>query len=211
MILALLVVAGLAIGGVVLAVALGRGADATAGATPAPGATVETEAPAAGDSATPPSPAPSSTPPSSTPVPTRATATAEPSPTSSDGCDASKVVVEAETDQESYGADENPVLTLVVRNEGTTPCDVNVGTSQMQFEVTSGDERVFSSTDCQQASQDLERAIAPGGEERATFEWSRNRTVPGCTTVDEEPDSGNYTVTTRLGARSSAPVEFTLE
>lgn len=203
MILTLLVVAGLAIGGVVLAAAFGRGADATAGATPTPGATAETEAPAAGDST-----APSST---GAPAPTRTTAPAERSPTSSDGCDASKVVVEAETDKESYGTDENPVLTLVVRNEGTTPCDVNVGTSQMQFEVTSGDERVFSSTDCQQASQDLERAIAPGGEERATFEWSRNRTVPGCTTVDEEPASGSYTVTTRLGARSSTPVEFTLQ
>ncbi|MCU1633229.1 MAG: Membrane lipoprotein [Micrococcaceae bacterium] len=208
MILALLVVAGLAIGGVVLAAALGRGADATAGATPTPGATAETETPAAGDSTAPPSTAPSS---KASPAPTRTTAPAEPSPTSSDGCDASKVVVAAETDKESYGTDENPVLTLVVRNEGTTPCDVNVGTSQMQFEVTSGDERVFSSTDCQQASQDLERAIAPGGEERATFEWSRNRTVPGCTTVDEEPASGSYTVTTRLGARSSTPVEFTLQ
>jgi hypothetical protein len=119
-------------------------------------------------------------------------------------------VVSAETDRQSYGPGEDPVLSLVVRNEGPEACTVNVGTSQMEFVLTSGDERVFSSTDCQHDSQDLERTIEPGGEERATFEWSRNRTVPGCTPV-EDPGPGTYALTTRLGARSSSPVAFTLQ
>lgn len=128
-----------------------------------------------------------------------------------DACGAGAVVVSAETDQQTYGPAESPVLSLVVRNDGTEPCTVNVGTSQMEFVVTSGDDRIFSSIDCQQASQDLERTINAGGEERAPFAWSRNRTVPGCTLVDEQPGSGTYSLTTRLGTRSSEPVQFTMQ
>ncbi len=121
------------------------------------------------------------------------------------------MVVGAETDERTYSPEEKPVLSLVIRNGGTTACAVNVGTSQMEFVLTRGAERVFSSIDCQESSEDLDRVIEPGGEERATFEWARNRTVPGCTVVEEELAEGSYTLTTRLGARSSAPVTFTLQ
>lgn len=212
LILAVLVVAVLAIGGTALAGLLGRGGDATAGASASPGAPVTGAAPSGTATPAPTASAPMVTP-SATPTPAAArTPTAAPAePTASDACDAARVVVAAETDHDSYAPDENPVLTLVVRNEGEAPCTVNVGTSQMEFVITSGGERIFSSTDCQQASQDLERTIAPDGEERATFEWTRNRTVPGCTGVEGEPGSGEYTVTTRLGARSSSPLGFTLQ
>jgi hypothetical protein len=121
------------------------------------------------------------------------------------------VVVEAETDRQEYGPDDTVILSLVVRNTGDTACTANVGTSQMEFLVTSGDERVFSSIDCQESSQDLERSIEPGADQRAEFEWSRTRSMPGCTPVQEEPGAGQYTVTTKLGVRSSDPVGFTLQ
>lgn len=215
-ILALLVIAVLVVGGVALAGMLGRGTDGAAVRSPAAEASA---GPATEDPAPTASPAPASTAPRATPSATASSSTtpqASPSPTatataapSSETCGRA-VAVAAETDKQSYEPGENPVLSLVVRNGGDMPCTVNVGTSQMEFVLTSADERVFSSTDCQQASQDLERTIGPGGEERATFEWSRDRSVPGCTVVDEAPGAGSYTLTTRLGARSSAPVEFDL-
>ncbi|WP_082471156.1 hypothetical protein [Arthrobacter sp. Leaf234] len=216
LILAVLVVAVLAIGGMALAGTLGRTDDAAAGASTSPEAPTAaamtpgaaTPAPSAAAPSAPPTAGPTATP---TATPSADPTAASPEPTPSDACDAARVVVSAETDRESYGSGESPVLALVVRNEGEEPCTVNVGTSQMAFEITSGGERIFSTTDCQQGSQDLERTIAPGGEERATFEWARNRTVPGCTVVDEEPGAGDYTLITRLGARSSQSVEFTLQ
>ncbi|WP_087072281.1 hypothetical protein [Arthrobacter sedimenti] len=211
-ILALLVIATLAIAGIVLAGALGKGADAAAGQPPTPEANSS-----ATTSPAPSSPVPSEAP-STSPAPSSSATSASPSPSpsasasvSDDGCDPARVVVSAETDRQSYGPGEDPVLSLVVRNEGPEACTVNVGTSQMEFVLTSADERVFSSTDCQHDSQDLERTIEPGGEERATFEWSRNRTVPGCTVLEEDPAPGTYALTTRLGARSSSPVAFTLQ
>jgi len=121
------------------------------------------------------------------------------------------VTVEAGTGKDSYAAEEQPVLYLLVRNEGEAACALNVGTSQMEFVVTSADGRVFSSVDCQDASQDLERVIEPNGEERAPFDWSRKRSMPGCTAVNDELAAGTYMLTTRLGVINSAPVDFILE
>jgi hypothetical protein len=215
-ILALLVVAALTVGAVAVAGVLGRGADANADGSPTPGTTAApvTEEPAAATVPATPTPRASATP-SPSPTATRspsptASASARPS-ASSKACDPDDVVVRAETDRQSYGPDDIVMLALVVRNDGDTACAANVGTSQMEFLVTSGDERVFSSIDCQQASQDLELTIEPGAEQRAEFEWSRNRSMPGCTAVTEEPGAGRYTVTTKLGVRSSSPVDFTLE
>ncbi len=53
------------------------------------------------------------------------------------------------TDKPAYAAGENPLLTLKVTNGNRVPCEVNIGTSQMEFLVTSGSDRIFSSTDCQ--------------------------------------------------------------
>ena len=81
----------------------------------------------------------------------------------------------------------------------------------MEFVLTLDDERVFSSAHCQDGAEDLELVIEPDGEERATFEWDRNRTAPGCDALDDdEAAEGTYTLITRLGARSSSPVTFTL-
>lgn len=220
-ILALLVIAALAVGAIVLAGLFGRAAEPDMGAVPGPDATTTapTAEPAPAPSTAAPSPAPSTAAPSasassataSPSATTSASATPQPSSSASDGsCDSSAVALRAETDKESYERGETPVLYLVVGNEGDVPCTVNVGTSQMEFVLTLDDERVFSSTDCQEGSQDLELTIGPGDEERATFEWARNRTVPGCTAVGEEAAEGSYTLVTRLGAHSSEPVTFTV-
>lgn len=190
-VLGLLVLAALAVGGAAMAGLLGGqdgAGDPSAAASTSPGLSA---------GRTPPTP-------SAAPTSTGA------GPSSSGKCDPASVVVVAATDERTYSPDETPVLSLVIRNKGAAPCTVNVGTSQMEFVLTRGDDRVFSSVDCQESSEDLDRVIEPKGEERATFEWARNRTVPGCTVVDGEPGAGEYTLTTRLGARSSAPVTFTL-
>lgn len=205
-VLGVLVLVALAVGGAAMAGLFG-GQDA-AGDPSTAASTAPPTGPGLSASRTPPS---ASAAPTATPSAT-ATSAATPGATpSSGGCDPAAVVVVAATDERTYSPDETPVLSLIIRNTGTAPCTVNVGTSQMEFVLTRGADRVFSSVDCQESSEDLDRVIEPKGEERATFEWARNRTVPGCTVVDGEPQTGEYTLTTRLGARSSAPVTFTLQ
>ncbi|MFP5311715.1 MAG: hypothetical protein ACLGH7_04810 [Actinomycetes bacterium] len=198
---ALLLVVALVVSGFALAGAF-KGGSKQASATQSSSAQ-----PSATDQA---SPAASATPSASagaTPsVPPSATASATPS------CNQNLVTVSAATDKPAYGPGENPMLTLKVTNGGSVPCEVNIGTSQMEFVVTSGPDRIFSSKDCQDSSEDLVKVIAPGASETANFPWSRNRTAEGCQAVAAAPGGGGayYIFTAKLGSRASPKAVFQL-
>ncbi|TJY70120.1 hypothetical protein E4J89_08055 [Arthrobacter sp. CAU 1506] len=132
------------------------------------------------------------------------------SPAASAGCEDSDVVVRAETDAAAYGSGENPTLILEVANKGKSPCEVNVGTDAMEFVVTSGDDRIFSSADCQVDPEPLMMTLEPGKKEQARFTWERNRTAPGCTSVEAKPQPGTYVLTTKLDKKSSKKTVFEL-
>jgi hypothetical protein len=147
------------------------------------------------------------------PVPTTAPATAPTTaPPATPTCDQNLVKVSAATDKGAYGPGENPLLSLKVTNGGTAPCEVNIGTSQMEYTVTSGSDRIFSSVDCQAESSDLVKTIAPGQSETANFPWERNRTLPGCAAVSAKPGAGGayYIFIARLGNKSSQKAVFQL-
>lgn len=189
-ILALLVLGGL-VWAVFALVGLFRGGEETAEAINETSSAPEDSASAAPSSASP-SPTPSPTP--STPV-----------------CNPAFIEVTAATDAATYAPDQKPVLTLTVTNKNEVECPVNVGTSQMEFLITSGEDRIFSSRDCQEGAEDLEVSIEPGASETARFTWERIRSAEGCTAVEAAPGAGQYVFKTRLGERTSEEVVFTLE
>ncbi|CAN7530638.1 hypothetical protein LJR013_003775 [Pseudarthrobacter oxydans] len=135
-----------------------------------------------------------------------------PTPSATPGCNQNLVTVSASTDKAAYGPGENPMLTLKVTNGGTMPCEVNIGTSQMEFLVTSGADRIFSSRDCQAKSEDLVKVIAPGASETANFPWSRTRSVEGCQPIEAKPGGGGayYIFTAKLGSKASPKAVFQL-
>ncbi|MDR6986982.1 hypothetical protein J2Y66_001452 [Paenarthrobacter nitroguajacolicus] len=127
-------------------------------------------------------------------------------------CDFNLMTVAAKTDKAAYGAEEQPLLTMTITNGGTAPCEVNVGTSQMEYLVMSGSDRIFSSKDCQTGGEDLIKTIQPGKSETANFPWQRNRTVEGCGAITAKPGGGGayYTFEARLGNKSSPKAVFQL-
>lgn len=125
-------------------------------------------------------------------------------------CDLNLVTVTATTDKPAYAAGQNPVLGMKVTNGGSAPCQVNVGTSQMEFLVMSGADRIFSSRDCQAKSDDLVKTIPPGKSESANFIWQRNRTLEGCNVVNAKPGAGTYVYTASLGNKVSPKAVFQL-
>ena len=137
---------------------------------------------------------------------------AEPSAEAGDGtCPSAAVTVEASTDAAAYPAGSNPLLTLAVTNTGTEPCRINVGTSQMEFIVTSGSDRIFSSADCQDGAEDFLKDVEPGATEKANFTWERLRSAPGCAAVASNPNPGWYVFTARLGEVTSEKAVFQLD
>lgn len=191
-----LVVSGFAIAGAFKANSEQASSTQTSSADPA----------AASASASPSAAAPSASA-SATP-----SATPSPTPSATPACNQNLVTVTASTDKPAYGAGENPLLTLKVTNGGTVPCEVNIGTSQMEFLVTSGSDRIFSSKDCQASSEDLVKVIAPGASETANFPWSRTRSAEGCKAVAAAPGGGGayYIFTAKLGSRASPKAVFQL-
>ncbi|WP_133831292.1 hypothetical protein [Arthrobacter sp. AG258] len=190
---ALLLVIALVLGGLALAGAFKGGSQQASSTQPSTADPAASRTPSATASATP----------SATPSPTAAA-----TPT----CNQNLVTVTASTDKAAYGPGENPMLTLKVTNGGTVPCEVNIGTSQMEFLVTSGSDRIFSSKDCQASSEDLEKVIAPGASETANFPWGRNRSADGCKPVSAAPGGGGayYIFTAKLGSRASPKAVFQL-
>ena len=161
-------------------------------------------------------PAPTLTPPGTAPA---AAPPVAPSPAATESaaaqqgslCPADKIVVGASTDAQVYPAGASPVLTLTVTNTGDTACEINVGTTQMEFVVASGSDRIFSSMDCQDGAQDYIKKVEPGASETANFPWDRNRSAPGCAAVASNPNPGYYMFTARLGQLSSENAVFQLE
>lgn len=144
----------------------------------------------------------------STPSAGATTPSASPTPV----CDFNLMTVAAKTDKPAYAAEELPMLTMTITNGGSAPCEVNVGTSQMEYLVMSGADRIFSSKDCQTGGVDLIKTIQPGKSETANFPWQRNRTLEGCGAINAKPGAGGayYTFEARLGNKASPKAVFQL-
>ncbi|MFJ4210179.1 hypothetical protein ACIPY2_17130 [Paenarthrobacter sp. NPDC089675] len=156
-----------------------------------------------------------STPPATTaatPVSTPSAGTASPSASPTPVCDFNLMTVAAKTDKPAYAAEELPMLTMTITNGGSAPCEVNVGTSQMEYLIMSGADRIFSSKDCQTGGVDLIKTIQPGKSETANFPWQRNRTLEGCGAITAKPGAGGayYTFEARLGNKASPKAVFQL-
>ncbi|WP_411734488.1 hypothetical protein [Paeniglutamicibacter sp.] len=126
------------------------------------------------------------------------------------GCLEGDVVVTASTAQVTHGPAEDPVLVMTIKNAGTTDCMVNVGTSQQDFSVMSGADRIFSTSDCVEDPTDTEITVKPGASETARFTWTRVRSAPGCKFVAAKPRPGTYGFSAKLGNVSSETARFEL-
>ncbi|MDR4534805.1 hypothetical protein [Glutamicibacter sp. PS] len=125
-------------------------------------------------------------------------------------CAANQIKVTASTDSGNYGPEQNPVLILTVENISDEECELNVGTGEQEFLITSGSDRIFSTVDCAANVEDIWIKFASGHKETARFNWSRVRSSPGCKAVDVQPRPGTYVFTAKLGEVESDPTRFNL-
>lgn len=127
------------------------------------------------------------------------------------GCMSDDVTVAASTLQSTHGPSQNPVLIMTIKNEGKFECTVNVGTSQQEFTVMSGSDRIFSTSDCLADPSDIELTMPAGSSETARFTWERIRSAPGCKVVSAKPRPGWYGFTAKLGDLTSKKASFELK
>lgn len=107
-------------------------------------------------------------------------------------CTAAEVAVTAITDAEAYAEGVEPQLSWSLENTGPVACTLNVGTAQQVFTITSGDEVIWRSSDCQTDAADYPLTLEPAASGAAptvsaTIAWNRERSdADACDAADGE-------------------------
>jgi hypothetical protein len=157
-----------------------------------------------------------------TPVSSPTTPAASPEPTTApvvpgqeEDCDPAVVKVEPQTDALSYSSKADPMLSMSIENTGAVACVFNVGTDAQRYVITSGDERIWGSADCQTEPAPNPIVLTPGESKSTTpFAWDRTRSAEGeCDNRDDvTADGASYHLAVSLGeATNDDTVQFVLE
>lgn len=122
-------------------------------------------------------------------------------------CIPANLTLTAVTDKDSYAAGEKPQISMSLKNNGSAPCSLNMGSTQQDLAITSGSEKIWDSKDCQTGAVDATVTIK-AGETLTTpaIAWDRTRSSKTtCTATRTEVTAGgaSYHLGVTLGAISS--------
>jgi len=126
-------------------------------------------------------------------------------PTGSPECDPAKVQIMAVTDKDSYGPGELPKMWLTLENKSSKECVIEAGSDVQLFQITSGDEVYWTSTDCQADPTPQTTVLQPGKPISTTpIDWNRTRSTPGaCDSPGESAPGGYYWLQVKVGDLAS--------
>jgi hypothetical protein len=122
----------------------------------------------------------------------------------------SKLGLAAASEQSHYSMDDQPVLSIVVTNPGTTPCVQDLADPQIVLRVYNGESRVWGSHDCKiEPGTDL-RTLMPGQTVRVSIVWSGLSSQPNCAGQRQRVGAGTYTLYASLAGREGKAAQFTM-
>ncbi|MCW4385390.1 hypothetical protein OH146_06340 [Salinibacterium sp. SYSU T00001] len=116
-------------------------------------------------------------------------------------CRTENLTIEAITDSDAYAAGVNPQIGMRLTNVGTTPCILDVTPSRQVYEIGSGDETYWLSSDCQQEAAEAMVTLEPNEPQSTTLiPWDRTRSAP-CDNSTQPVPAGDatYHLQVRLG------------
>lgn len=122
-----------------------------------------------------------------------------PSPQPIGACGDAALQVTVEADAPSYKAGAAPRFALRVVNTSSRPCRRALGPDAVEIRVFSGEDRIWSSDDCNKATGQGVMELAPNDPRQMTVQWPGKRTKPGCD-VGDVARPGTYRVSARVGA-----------
>lgn len=129
-------------------------------------------------------------------------------------CTTADVTVSAVVDRSSYGTGELPQLSIRLVNDTDLPCLINVGTAAQTFEITSGSDTWWRSTDCQSEPSDQVVQLDAGQTVTSAtpIVWDRTRSsVDTCDGDRQKALPGWYNLSVSIGGFGSVePASFTI-
>lgn len=135
--------------------------------------------------------------------------------TGPEACAAGQLDVTPIADKTDYAAGEMPALALSVENTGQDACTADLGTAGMELVVSSGEDEVWRSMDCQENAESLPVILDPGKPvETEPVQWDRTRSSPETCGITREPvnaDGASYHLrATAGGTPGSGTAQFLL-
>lgn len=130
-------------------------------------------------------------------------------------CQSGQLKVTPGTDKTDYAEGELPQLFLSVVNAGTEPCSADLGTAGMEFTVSSGDDQVWRSVDCQADPEALAVILDPDqAVQTEPIAWDRTRSSAETCDITRDPVAAGgasyHLRATVAGVQGSGTAQFLL-
>lgn len=107
-------------------------------------------------------------------------------------CASGRLTVTPLTSASSYGPEDDPLLSLRIENTSEEECVAELGTAHLIFEITSGSDQIWRSTDCQVEADYRAIVLLPGEpEETEAISWNRERSSPETCDLPREKVGAN--------------------
>ncbi|MFE3452700.1 hypothetical protein ACFXJ8_27625 [Nonomuraea sp. NPDC059194] len=158
-----------------------------------------------------------------TPKPSKARVTASPSPSPSPSptqtqrvrragmpCEEKDLVLNLEQRQEVYSSQTQPTFMLTLVNTGPVMCTADVGPRAMEIRITSGSDRVWSTSDCVSGDGVEIRKLERGIPYVRSLDWDRRRSGADCSGERAAALPGTYVAVVRTGGMRSRKAVFHL-
>ncbi len=130
-------------------------------------------------------------------------------------CNPELISISPVTDKGEYGSGQQPMISMSIVNDGAVACVMDVGTDMQVYEITSGTELYWKSTDCQVEKTPQKVALEPGTPQTTTpIPWDRTRSSESTCKSDRPPvtaGGASYHLTVHLGdLKSEKTAQFLL-
>lgn len=134
----------------------------------------------------------------------------------SGACPPDTTRVAGSTDEDEYEDDEEPVLTIEVKNTHSADCLIDVSPERQEFVIEHEGDTVWSSRYCESSDENAEGASNPlvfpaKSGKKTTLEWPRVPVDDSCKQTADAFPAGEYDLIVKLGEEESEPARFTLK
>jgi len=131
-------------------------------------------------------------------------------PTAVPVCADTALTVKTATDADTYPLGAAPKITLTVANTSSATCRRDLGSGAIELLVFSGDDRVWSSDDCNASKAAAVTTLRPAGTQAVVKTWPGTRSQPGCSGSKAQAKPGTYRVVARVGTLRARGAVFHL-
>ncbi|GAA3963486.1 hypothetical protein GCM10023085_52620 [Actinomadura viridis] len=112
-----------------------------------------------------------------------------------DACDPEDVVVTMAVSRDTYAAGDRPRFRVTAVNTGARTCRLDVGPGALDVRITSGPDRVWSSSACARGPASSVKELRRGVPYAATVSWDRRRSGEDCEGERASARPGTYVAT----------------